>query len=141
MYGSYINTRLFYGPLYGTTRVSRYQKAKTSLDFTEARDSEWQWNPLGHMQVCTSLQTDSHAYNSSSVFTGQMPFLPPNQQCQSTHAIYVHHTWWSGITVKSMQGRVQSVMGWMTVFGQTKPPQSINLLLYGSSKAGLHLGK
>jgi len=34
--------------------VSRYQKGKTNLDFTEARDSEWQWHPLGHMQVCTS---------------------------------------------------------------------------------------
>jgi len=31
------------------------------MDFTEARDSEWQWNPLGHMQVCTSLLTDNHA--------------------------------------------------------------------------------
>jgi len=41
--------------------VSRYQKGKTNLDVTEARDSEWQWNPLGHMQVCTSLQTDNHA--------------------------------------------------------------------------------
>jgi len=41
--------------------VSRYQKGKTNLDFTEARDSEWQWNQLGHMQVCTSLQTDNHA--------------------------------------------------------------------------------
>jgi len=41
--------------------VSRYQKGKTNLDFTEARDSEWQWNPLGRMQVCTSLQTDNHA--------------------------------------------------------------------------------
>ena len=44
-----------------TTHVSRYQKGKTNLDFTEARDSEWQWHPLGHMQVCTSLQTDNHA--------------------------------------------------------------------------------
>jgi len=35
--------------------VSWYQKGKTSLDFTEARDSEWQWRQLGHMQVCTSL--------------------------------------------------------------------------------------
>ena len=26
----------------GTTQVSRYQKGKTILDFTEARDSEWQ---------------------------------------------------------------------------------------------------
>ena len=40
---------------------SRYQKGKTNLDFTETRDSEWQWNPLGHMQVCTWLQTDNHA--------------------------------------------------------------------------------
>ena len=41
--------------------VGRYQKGKTNLDFTEARDSEWQWHQLGHMQVCTSLQTDNHA--------------------------------------------------------------------------------
>jgi len=44
--------------------VSRYQKGKTNLDFTEARDSEWQWHQLGHMQVCTSLQTDNHADTS-----------------------------------------------------------------------------
>jgi len=30
--------------------VSRYHKGKTNLDFTEARDSEWQWHQLGHMQ-------------------------------------------------------------------------------------------
>jgi len=41
--------------------VSQYQKGKTNRDFTEARDSEWQWHQLGHMQVCTSLQTDNHA--------------------------------------------------------------------------------
>ena len=34
---------------------------KTNLDFTEARDSEWQWHQLGHIQVCTSLQADNHA--------------------------------------------------------------------------------
>jgi len=44
--------------------VSQYQKGKTSLDFTEARDSEWQWHQLGHMQVCTSLQTDNHESTS-----------------------------------------------------------------------------
>jgi len=32
---------------------------QTDLNFTEARDSEWQWHQLGHMQVCTSLQTDN----------------------------------------------------------------------------------
>jgi len=41
--------------------LSQYQKGKTDLDFTEARDSEWQWHQLGQMQVCTSLQTDNHA--------------------------------------------------------------------------------
>ena len=51
----------FKGPLSGTTQVSQYQKGKTKLDFTEARDSEWQWHQLGRMQVCTSLQTDNHA--------------------------------------------------------------------------------
>jgi len=44
--------------------VSLYQKGKTNLDFTEARDSEWQWHQLSHMQVCTSLQTDNHASTS-----------------------------------------------------------------------------
>jgi len=48
--------------------VSQYQKGKTNLDFTEARDSEWQWHQLGHMQVCTSLQTDNHASTQNSVF-------------------------------------------------------------------------
>jgi len=41
--------------------VSWYQKGKTNLDFTEARDNEWQWHQLGHMQLCTLLQTDNHA--------------------------------------------------------------------------------
>jgi len=65
--------------------VSQYQKRKTNLDFTAARDSEWQWHQLDHMQVCTSLQTDNHASTPPlKFFTGRMPFLPPNQQRQST---------------------------------------------------------
>ena len=34
------HTHPFNGPLSRTTRVSRYQKGKTNLDFIEARDSE-----------------------------------------------------------------------------------------------------
>ena len=64
----HIHTHLFNGPLSGTTRVSRYQKGKTNLDFTEARDSEWQWHQLGHMQVCTYLQTDTMPVLHHSVF-------------------------------------------------------------------------
>ena len=58
---THIHTHPFNGPLSGTTQVSWYQKGKTNLDFTEARDSERQWHQLGHMQVCTLLQTDNHA--------------------------------------------------------------------------------
>jgi len=58
---THTHTHPFNGPFSGTAPVSRYQKGKISLDFTEARDSEWKWHHLGHMQVCTSLQTDNHA--------------------------------------------------------------------------------
>ena len=71
-----MHTHTFNGPFSGTTQVSQYQKGKTDLDFTEATDSEWQWNPPGCMQLCTSLQTDNHA--------SIPPLLPPNQQRQST---------------------------------------------------------
>ena len=47
------HTHTFNGPFSGTTHVSRYQKGKTNLDFTEARDSEWLWHQLGCMQICT----------------------------------------------------------------------------------------
>jgi len=47
----YTHTHPFNGPLSRTTRVSRYQKGKTNMDFTEARDSEWHWHQLGHIQV------------------------------------------------------------------------------------------
>jgi len=57
---THTHTHPFNGPFSGTTQVSRYQKGKTDLDFTEARDSEWQWHQLGNMQVCTLLQTDNH---------------------------------------------------------------------------------
>jgi len=38
---THTHTHTFNGPLSRTTQVSRYQKGKTNLDFTEARDSEW----------------------------------------------------------------------------------------------------
>ena len=39
---THTHTHPFNGTLSGTTRVGQYQKGKTNLDFTEARDSEWQ---------------------------------------------------------------------------------------------------
>jgi len=58
---THTHTHPFNGPFSGTARVSRYQKGITNLDFTEARDSEWQLHQLGHIQACISLQTDNHA--------------------------------------------------------------------------------
>jgi len=87
------HTHPFNGPFSGTTQVSWYQKGKTNLDFTEARDSEWQWHQLGHMQVCTLLQTDNHASTPPLSF---LPFLQHNQQRQSTEG---------KISVKIVQGK------------------------------------
>jgi len=62
--------------------VSQYQKGKTNLDFTEARDSEWQWHPLSYMQVCTLLQSDNHASTPS------LNFLQAGcPSCRSTNSV------------------------------------------------------
>jgi len=62
--------------------MSRYQKGKTNLDFTEARDSEWQWHQPGHVQVCISLhQADNHAstqHHSSFIQAGCPSCCPTN---------------------------------------------------------------
>jgi len=65
--------------------VSWYQKGKTNLDFTEARDGEWQWHQLGHMQVSTLLQTDNHASNPSLKFFLQAgcPSCHPNNSVKA----------------------------------------------------------
>ena len=76
------HTHPFNGPFSGTTQVSRYQKGGTNLDFTEARDSDCQWHQLGHMQVCTSLQTDNHASNP------QLSFLQAGcPSCRPTNSV------------------------------------------------------
>ena len=78
----------------GTTRVSRYQKGKarkvkTSLDLLEqeivvAVASVWLYASL-------HLIPDNHAnIPPLSFFTGRMPFLPPNQQRQSTEGKSKH---------------------------------------------------
>ena len=36
------------GPFSRTTLVSQYLRDKTSLNFTDAGNSEWQWHQLGH---------------------------------------------------------------------------------------------
>ena len=87
---THTHTHPFNGPLSGTTQVSRYQKGKTNLDFTEARDSEWQWHQLGHIQVCTSLQTDNHASTPPlSVLQAGCPSCHPTSSVKALK----HVTW------------------------------------------------
>ena len=83
-YHTHTHTHTFNGPLSGNTQMGRYQKGKTNLDFTEARDSEWQWHQLGHMQVCTSLQTDNHASTPPLSFC-RPDALPAAQPTASKH--------------------------------------------------------
>jgi len=75
----------FNGPFSGTTRVSQYQKGKSNSDFTEARDSEWQWHQLGHMQVYISLQTYNHASTPPLKFFYRPEALLAAQPTASRH--------------------------------------------------------
>jgi len=78
----------FNGLCSGTIQISRYQKGKTNLDFTKARDSEWQWHQLGHVQVCTSLQTD----NDTS--TPPLSFLQAGcPSCRPTNSVKALKAW------------------------------------------------
>ena len=78
------HTHTFNGPLSRTTPVSRYQKGETSLDFTAARDSEWQWHQLGICKSAPHSRQITTPAPRHSVFAVRMPFLPPNQRRQST---------------------------------------------------------
>jgi len=79
-----LDTHAFNGPLSGTTWVSQYQKGKTDLDFTEARDSEWQASAEPYASLHVAPDRQPHQHPTTQIFTGRVPFLPPNQQSQST---------------------------------------------------------
>ena len=83
----------FNGPFSGTTQVSQYQKGKTNLDFTEARHSEWQWHQLGHMQDCTSVQTDNHTSTPPlSFLQAGCPSCRPTNSVKALKAVVINHT-------------------------------------------------
>ena len=87
------HTHPFNGPFSGTTQVSRYQKGKTNLDFTEARDSEWQWHQLGHMQVYTLLQTDNHTNTPPlSFLQAECPSCRPTNSVKALKATLCNYT-------------------------------------------------
>ena len=71
------------------------------------RDSEWQWNLLGHMQICTSLQTDNHASTPPlSFLQAGCPSCRPTNSVKALKAAIVYkkqqnaHTCASGCSQK-----------------------------------------
>jgi len=78
------HTHRFNGPLSGTTRVSRYQKGKTNLAFTGARDSEWQWHQLGMCKSAPRSKQITTPAPHQSVFY-RPDALPATQPTASKH--------------------------------------------------------
>jgi len=83
---THTHTHTFNGPFSGTTRVSRYQKGETNLDFTEARDSEWQWHQLGHMPASRSKQITMPVPHHSSFLQARCPSCRPTNSVKALKA-------------------------------------------------------
>jgi len=81
--------QLFYGPLdFVHHYLGEPVPEKNQSGFTGAKDSEWQWHQLSQMQICTLPQREPCQHPTAEFFTGQMPFLPPNQHRQSTKGTF-----------------------------------------------------
>jgi len=71
----------------GTTRVSRYKEGKTNLDFTEARDSEWQWHQLGTCKSAPrSRQVTMPTPHHSSFLQAGCPSCRPTNSVKALKA-------------------------------------------------------
>jgi len=81
---THTHTHPFNGPFSGTTRVSRYQKGKTNLDFTGARDSEWQWHQLSMCKSAPHSRQITTSAPHHSVFY-RPDALPAAQPTASKH--------------------------------------------------------
>jgi len=82
--GEHTHTHPFNGPFSGTIQVSRHQKGRTNLDFTEETVSGSGISWAGQMQVCILLQTDNHT--STPLLSFYRPdALPAAQPTASKH--------------------------------------------------------
>jgi len=78
-----------HGPLSGTTQVSRYQKGKPIWILLEQEAVSGvavsSAGPYASLHLAADRQPCQHP--TTQLFTGRMPFLPPNQQRQSTEVV------------------------------------------------------
>ena len=84
---THTHTHPFNGALSGTTRINQYRKGKPIwiLLKQETVSSSGITGPYASLH----LAADNHAWcqhPTTQFFTSQMPFLPPNQQRQSTES-------------------------------------------------------
>ena len=70
-----------------TSWVGWYQKGKLFWILLEQEMMGWQWHQLDHMQIISTLLQIIMPVPHHSVFTGQMPFLPPSQSVRAQKAI------------------------------------------------------
>ena len=95
------HTHPFNGPFSRTTWVGRYQKGKTNLDFTKARDSEWQWHQLGLCKSAPrSRQITTPAPHHSVFLQAGCPSCRPNNSVKALKANSVYITCLYKIRIK-----------------------------------------
>ena len=100
-----IHTHTFNGPFSRTIRVGRYQKGKTNLDFTEARDSEWQWHQLGLCKSAPRSKQITTPAPHHSVFY-RPDALPAAQPTASKHWRHSTNIYSRAITTSCTYGMV-----------------------------------
>jgi len=85
------NKHPFNGPFSRTTQVSRYQKGKTHLDFTEANDSEWQWHQLGHNYASLQIAPDRqpHQHSTTLFLQAGCPSCRPTNSVKAMKAFKI----------------------------------------------------
>ena len=78
--------------------MGRYQKGKTSLDFTAVRDSEWQW-PLASLHLAPDRQPCQHP--TTQFLQARCP------SCRPTNSVRALKAWQAQKTVKNFQRSVR----------------------------------
>ena len=79
-----LNTHPSNGPFSGTTQVSRYQKVKPIWILLKQETVSGSGISYAICKSAPCSRQITIPAPHQSVFKGRMPFLPPNQQCQST---------------------------------------------------------
>jgi len=85
----------FNGTLSGTTWVSRYEKGKTNLDFTEARGSGISWDVCKSAPCSRQITTPAH-HHSAFLQAGCPSCCPTNSATNNNLLIY-----WIGRGIKT----------------------------------------